>query len=117
MSNQPQKENSKDQNQPPSHKHHHKHGSNLPFNPSFFGAILGIFMLSALFIYEFFIVSQPSYWVPCLIIFLFFLCMVYWSYFSTVCNDPGRVPFYYGLSNEISQSVRKYCLICHNFKP
>lgn len=67
--------------------------------------------------YEFLIVSRPSFWIPVLIIFLIIFILVEWSYFATACTDPGRVPFYYGMSPEIQNQARKYCLLCHNFKP
>lgn len=36
----------------------------------------------------------------------------------TVCTNPGKPPFYYGLSPEIGlDTPRIYCSMCHNFKP
>lgn len=73
---------------------------------------------SFLFIYEFIFISKPSFWLPVLIIFCFLLFMTLWCYYTTVCSSPGVSPFYYGLSDEIhAKAVRKYCIICHNFKP
>lgn len=100
------------------HKHRHNHPTKSWLNLSFLAANLFILAFSFIFLYEFIIVSPPSFWVPALVIYILLFILTYWSYWMTVCVAPGSPPFYYGLSPEIGPlTPRKYCILCHNFKP
>lgn len=46
-----------------------------------------------------------------------FYVLSLWSYVASVVTNPGSVPVYYGLYSEDIAGERKYCLLCHNFKP
>lgn len=83
---------------PPQHQHKHVHKKSF-LNPSFIGAILAILALSFAFIFQYIIIAKPTFWIPALVIFLILFAMTQWSYFSTVCTHPGRVPIYYGMSS------------------
>jgi palmitoyltransferase ZDHHC2/15/20 len=53
---------------------------------------------------------------------MFYLTMVVyllamWSYFASAFTMPGVVPLYWGIYSEKVPGERKYCLVCHNFKP
>jgi len=40
------------------------------------------------------------------------------SYFQTILRDPGRVPLFWGFFiDDADTKTRRYCLICHIFKP
>lgn len=43
--------------------------------------------------------------------------MVVWSLVATAISDAGSVPFYYGLFECRRGHERKYCIVCHGFKP
>lgn len=44
--------------------------------------------------------------------------MMGWSYIQTYWSDPGEVPLYWGFYlREEQNKKRRYCLICHIFKP
>jgi len=37
---------------------------------------------------------------------------------KSIIGDPGRVPIYWGFFAEENQNQRRrYCLLCHSFKP
>ncbi|CAD8068462.1 unnamed protein product [Paramecium sonneborni] len=53
-------------------------------------------------------------WVPLQIFYI----MVIWSMIRCIISDPGKVPIYWGvLLDDQEQKKRRYCLICHIFKP
>lgn len=85
---------------------------------SFIATIFMILAVSFIFIYEYLILLHPPYMVPVLVIYLVVLSLVLWSLLATAFTEPGKVPFYWGMSTENNgASQRKYCLHCHNFKP
>jgi hypothetical protein len=86
----------------PNHKHNHKHPHlNMKkswFNPSFILANIIILGFGFIFIYEFIAISKPYFWITALVIFCVLFALTYWSYLSTVWNEPGSVSKYYGMS-------------------
>lgn len=48
----------------------------------------------------------------------FFLVLTTWAYFTTYFMDPGKPPVFWGFYlDDPEQKRRRYCLICHIFKP
>ena len=85
---------------------------------SFVGTLLLIFALSFIFAYEFLNSLTEGIRTVLIIVFIILFVMVLWSLLATAFTEPGRVPFYWGMSHENNQAdQRKYCLHCHNFKP
>lgn len=54
--------------------------------------------------------------IPWLVITCCFFALTIWSYIAVVLTEPGDVPVYYGMYDQNSKE-RKYCIVCHNFKP
>lgn len=53
-------------------------------------------------------------WIPMQLAYM----MMVWSMIRCVISDPGKVPIYWGvLMDDQEQKKRRYCLICHIFKP
>ena len=47
-----------------------------------------------------------------------FQLMTLWCYFTTYFMDPGKPPIFWGFYlDDPEQKRRRYCLICHIFKP
>lgn len=85
---------------------------------SFIGSFLLILGLTFVFIYEFLILLSPALKLPLLVLISILLFMVLWCLLATAYTEPGRVPFYWGMTPENNEAEqRKYCLHCHNFKP
>lgn len=71
-----------------------------------------------LFVYEYLIRLKPSYFLPAMIVFHIVFGMLLWSMIRSICSDPGRVPIYWGFFlDEKETKKRRYCLLCHSFKP
>ncbi len=54
------------------------------------------------------------------LVFFFHICffLMFWSLIRAIISDPGRVPVYWGLFiDDPDNKKRRYCLICHIFKP
>jgi uncharacterized membrane protein YqiK len=61
---------------------------------------------------------RPSFMLIALIVFHVFFLMVVWAMIQSIISDPGRVPIYWGFFAEESDNrKRRYCLLCHSFKP
>ena len=86
-------------------------------NISFASTIFFLFLFYFIFSYEFLIHNNPSFKIPLLVIFTILTIFTFWSFFMTAFTEPGRVPFFWGLYDETNLAQRKYCLICHGFKP
>ncbi|OMJ92936.1 hypothetical protein SteCoe_4148 [Stentor coeruleus] len=53
-----------------------------------------------------------------LLVFHISLFMLLWSFFKTMITDPGTVPPLWGFyMGDSEQKRRRYCLMCHVFKP
>ena len=65
--------------------------------------------------------KATNYPVASIIFLIFihlFLLMTTWAYFTTYFMDPGKPPVFWGFYlDDPEQKRRRYCLICHIFKP
>mmetsp|Transcript_2893 Transcript_2893/g.274 ORF Transcript_2893/g.274 Transcript_2893/m.274 type:complete len:128 (+) Transcript_2893:169-552(+) len=62
--------------------------------------------------------SDRSWFIPYVLFFNIIFILLIWSLVKTMITDPGRVPAFWGFYIEKSEfKKRKYCLICHIFKP
>ena len=53
-----------------------------------------------------------------IVIFHLIFFMLLWSMLQSIIADPGRVPIYWGFyAEESDDDKRRYCLLCHSFKP
>jgi hypothetical protein len=87
-------------------------------NPHFVGVIVFIIFNYYAFVFEFMLSRRPSFMLIALIVFRAFFLMVFWSMIQSVISDPGRVPVYWGFfAEENDNRQRRYCLLCHSFKP
>ena len=82
---------------------------------NFIAVILALVLSYILFNYEYFFRQNNISVLFYIILFLYLMAM--WSYFAAAFTDPGRVPSFYGVYSQHLEGERKYCLICHNFKP
>ena len=88
------------------------------FNPHFVGVLCFIIINYIIFVYEYMIFLRPSAYVWLLIGFHVFFGLLVWSMTKAISGDPGRVPIYWGFFAEESENrKRRYCLLCHSFKP
>jgi uncharacterized membrane protein len=86
--------------------------------PHFAGVILFISFNYFVYVVEYMLHIKPAPFIALLIIFHIFFCMLLWSMTKAIIGDPGRVPIYWGFFAEESQNQRRrYCLLCHSFKP
>ena len=87
-------------------------------NPHFIGVLAFIGINYAVFVGEFLFGRSPTWMIPVLIAFHIFFGMLLWSMIRSIISDPGRVPIYWGFFAEESDNrKRRYCLLCHSFKP
>ncbi len=87
-------------------------------NPHFIGVVCFITFNYFVFVYEYMIVLQPSIYVGLLLGFHLLFGLLIWSMAKSIFGDPGRVPIYWGFFAEESENrKRRYCLLCHSFKP
>ena len=87
-------------------------------NVHFVGVIAFICFNYYAFVFAFMLNIRPSYMIVALIIFHIFFFMVLWSMVHAIISDPGRVPIYWGFfAEENDNRRRRYCLLCHSFKP
>ncbi|CAD8201198.1 unnamed protein product [Paramecium octaurelia] len=64
------------------------------------------------------LIESSIYRIPYLLLFTILTTLLGWSLFKTMFTDPGRVPQNWGFFlNDPEQKKRKFCLICHIFKP
>jgi glucan phosphoethanolaminetransferase (alkaline phosphatase superfamily) len=87
-------------------------------NTHFVGVLIFMSFNYYAFVFEFMLRLRPSYLAAALIVFHIFFFMVVWSMIHAIISDPGRVPIYWGFFAEESDNrKRRYCLLCHSFKP
>jgi hypothetical protein len=88
------------------------------FNPYFFAVTLFISFNYFVFVYEYIALQNPSLSIVMLIAFHVVFIMLLWSMFRSIFSDAGKVPIYWGFFAEESDNrKRRYCLLCHSFKP
>jgi palmitoyltransferase len=78
--------------------------------------IIALLLTFFLYLYEFVLRLDRDLIVPWLIITAISYGLCLWSFLAVVATDPGAVPVYWGVYNNENRE-RKYCLVCHNFKP
>lgn len=87
-------------------------------NPHFIGVVCFITFNYFVFVYEYMVMLRPAPYVWLLIGFHFLFGLLLWSMGKSIFGDPGRVPIYWGFFAEESENrKRRYCLLCHSFKP
>lgn len=87
-------------------------------NAHFVGVICFIIFNYYVFVFEFMLGQRPSYMYIALVIFHILFFMLLWSMIHSIIADPGRVPIYWGFfAEEADNRRRRYCLLCHSFKP
>jgi hypothetical protein len=87
-------------------------------NPHFIGVIGFISFNYFIFVVEYLIALKPQPYIILLIIFHIIFFLLLWSQIKSIVGDPGRVPIYWGFFAEESENrKRRYCLLCHSFKP
>ncbi len=79
----------------------------------------GLIICYLVYLIEFMFIFNPGwkvYTVPIQTILFVLLC---WSFFKVYITEPGSVPLFYALGDTAYKKMdeRKYCLVCHNFKP
>lgn len=87
-------------------------------NPHFVGVNVFILFNYVVYVYFNMIDVEPPMYLLLLVIFhlLFFLLLL--SMVRSILGDPGRVPIYWGFfAEEADNRRRRYCLLCHSFKP
>ena len=91
---------------------------NKLINPHFVGVIVFIVCNYAVFVYAYLIDLKPSWMIPAFLVFHLLFFMLLWSMVKSIIGDPGRVPIYWGFfAEETDNRRRRYCLLCHSFKP
>jgi len=74
----------------------------------YYGTIVRLYILKDMHWYDYIIVA----------VFHVLLFFILWAYLSSMFVDPGRPPNFWGFYLENpDERRRKYCLICHTFKP
>jgi palmitoyltransferase len=87
-------------------------------NLHFVGVIVFIAFNYFVFVVEYLLGLRPMLYILFLVIFHILFLMLLWSMFKSIVGDPGRVPIYWGFFAEESENRRRrYCLLCHSFKP
>lgn len=62
--------------------------------------------------------KTPTWQIAYLVFVHLFLLLTIWAYFTTYFMDPGKPPVFWGFYlDDPEQKRRRYCLICHIFKP
>lgn len=87
-------------------------------NPHFIGVSCFIAFNYYVFVFLYMLGLKPAPYAVFLIVFHVFFLLLIWSMIKSVLGDPGRVPIYWGFFAEESENrKRRYCLLCHSFKP
>lgn len=87
-------------------------------SPHFIGVVCFITFNYFVFVYEYMLQLKPAPYVALLIGFHVIFALLIWSMERSINGDPGRVPIYWGFFAEESENrKRRYCLLCHSFKP
>lgn len=86
--------------------------------------ILIIFVFSSFVYYQLVFETYIRHFAPTLLTYTFlglihlFILLLVWSIVATTTTDPGKQPVFWGFYMDEPQNRRKrYCLICHLFKP
>ena len=88
------------------------------FNPHFIGVVCFISFNYFIYVFQYMLALKPGPYVTLLIIFHVLFILLLWSMIKSIVGDPGRVPIYWGFFAEESENrKRRYCLLCHSFKP
>jgi palmitoyltransferase len=87
-------------------------------NPHFVGVVCFIVFNYFVFVYEYMISLKPAPYIVLLVVFNLLFVLLLVSMGKAILGDPGRVPIYWGFFAEESENrKRRYCLLCHSFKP
>lgn len=87
-------------------------------NPHFIGVLAFMGFNYFIFLVEYLLSLPPTFQLPIIIIFHLIFALLIWSMAQAILGDPGRVPIYWGFFAEENDSKkRRYCLLCHSFKP
>ena len=87
-------------------------------NPHFVGVLVFIAFNYFVFVYEYMINLKPAPYIILLVVFHILFLLLAWSMIKSILGDPGRVPIYWGFfAEEADNRRRRYCLLCHSFKP
>lgn len=87
-------------------------------NPHFIGVCCFIAFNYFVFVYEFMLMLKPVSYLLLLLVFHLLFILLFWSMGRAILGDSGRVPIYWGFFAEESENKkRRYCLLCHSFKP
>lgn len=87
-------------------------------NPHLTGIICFISANYYVYVFLYMLDLKPGAYVVLLIIFHILFLLLMWSLVKAILGDPGRVPIYWGFFAEESENrKRRYCLLCHSFKP
>ena len=87
-------------------------------NPHFVGVVVFMAANYSIFVLEYMLALKPAFHQGMLIVFHALFGMLVWSMVQAITSDPGRVPIYWGFfAEENDNQKRRYCLLCHSFKP
>lgn len=89
-------------------------------SPQFFINVLVVLFNYCIFVFKFMSELQPRTYSILMVIYHILFTLFAWSYLQSFRTDPGRVPPYWGFHMEEEKDEshkRRYCLICHIFKP
>lgn len=87
-------------------------------NPHFAGVVVFMCFNYFVFVYGYMIQDKPALQVIGIAAFHVLFSMLLWSMGAAILSDPGRVPIYWGFfAEESDNKKRRYCLLCHSFKP
>lgn len=87
-------------------------------NPHFIGVVCFIAFNYFVFVFQYMIELKPAPYLAFIVIFHILFILLLWSMSRAILGDPGRVPIYWGFFAEESENrKRRYCLLCHSFKP
>ena len=87
-------------------------------NPHFIGVNVFIIFNYFAYVVLYMLDLKPSPYIVLLIIFHILFIFLLISMIRSILGDPGRVPIYWGFFAEESDNrKRRYCLLCHSFKP
>lgn len=87
-------------------------------NPHFAGVVIFICFNYFVYVYGFMLLLKPTIYIIGLTLFHVLFPMLLWSMGTAILSDPGRVPIYWGFfAEESDNKKRRYCLLCHSFKP
>lgn len=87
-------------------------------SPHFVGVIVFIIFNYFVFVVEYMLNLRPAPYIILIVVFHILFFLLLWSMIKSILGDPGRVPIYWGFfAEEADNRRRRYCLLCHSFKP